>query len=79
MGNKRKGFLSTNEEQALREAIKEGLRVALLAAIPVILLGVNSGSIDLRLAGLSALVAVLRFIDSYLHQSGRAVKGLTRF
>lgn len=65
--------------EALKEALKEGLRVAVLAVIPVAIDGISNGSLDLRLLGTVALIAILRFVDSWLHESGQAKKGLTRF
>lgn len=62
-----------------KEALKEGLRVVVLAIIPVVILGLENGNFNLKALGIVAVVAFLRFIDSYLHESGKAEKGLTRF
>ena len=61
------------------EAGKEGLRVTLIAAVPILIDGVGKGVVDWKLVGMAAIVAALRFIDSWLHTSGVAEKGLTRF
>lgn len=67
------------------EAIKEFTRIGLLAAIPVLIDGLNNNHIDWRLIGVSFAIAVLKAIDKYLHKLGREykkdslVKGLTRF
>lgn len=67
----------------LKEALKEGGRVVVLAILPIILAGINpqtgAFSINFTVLYTTALIAVLRFVDSYLHESGTAEKGLTRF
>ena len=63
----------------IKESIKEGLRVVVLAVIPVIISSVSAGAIDWKLVASAALVAALRGLDSYLHDSGIADKGITRF
>ena len=60
-------------------ALIEALRVAVLAVIPVAIDGLSNGALDLRLLGSVGLIAVLRFVDKWLHESGRAEKGLVRF
>ena len=68
-------------KEVLWEAIKEPLRLMVLAVIPLLIT---------YLAGLSqewafAAVVVLRFIDKYMHELGKEKemeqlsKGLTRF
>lgn len=64
---------------ALPESSKEGLRVVLLAVIPVAIDSLLKGQLDLRLVVTVGAVALLRFVDSWLHKSGKAEKGLTRF
>jgi len=69
----------------LQEALIEGLRVSLLAAIPVVIDGLSAGAVDWRLVGISGLIALLRFVDKYLHLLGKETenesltRGLTRF
>ena len=71
--------------EALKKAAIEALRVAVLAVIPIVIDGLSNGMIDLRLVGISALIALLRFVDKYLHNLGKEqendilIKGLTRF
>ena len=71
--------------QAILEALKEFLRVSVLAVIPVAVDGLTRGQLDLRLLGITAAVAGLRFIDKLLHELGKESendslsKGLTRF
>lgn len=78
------------------ESIKEGLRVWVLSILPIILAGLNTQTgkiqIDWRVVIVVGVVAILRFIDSALHQYGKNITetlpqteisklegGLTRF
>lgn len=54
------------------EALKEFLRVALAAVIPVIIDGALAGALDLRFVGITAAVAFLRAVDKYLHELGKS-------
>ena len=65
----------------LIEALKEAGRVAVLAVLPIIIDSVAKGVIDWNLVAVTALVAVLRFLDAYLHNNATAgvSGGLTRF
>ena len=71
--------------QPIVEALKELLRVVLLATIPVIVTSVESGAVDAKIIATVALLAGLRFVDKWLHEKGKEegdknlVKGLTRF
>lgn len=65
--------------EALKESLKEGLRVVLLAVIPLAIDMLTSGHVSLNALGIAAAIAGLRFIDKWLHTSGKAEKGLTRF
>jgi len=57
------------------EAVKEPLREIVLAAIPGVLAYLQTIPAEWAII----LYLVLRGIDSYLHKSGVAVKGITRF
>lgn len=61
-------------KDALLEAFKELFRVVLLAVIPVAIQSVEENFIDLRTIGVVALLAALRFIDKYLHETGKDVE-----
>ena len=75
--------------EELKEALKEALRLIVLAIIPIILMGIDLEkrmiNIDWFLVQFTALIVFLRFIDSWLHQAGKAnnnkfmKSGLTRF
>ena len=65
----------------LKEAIKEGLRVMVLAVIPLLIDSLAKGSIDWNLIAVAGLIALLRFIDSWLHGNAPdgVAGGLVRF
>ena len=64
---------------AITEALKEAGRVVVLAIIPVLIDGLTKGVVDFKMVAVVAMVAALRFLDSWLHKSGVAEKGITRF
>ena len=69
----------------LLEGLTELGRIALIAIIPIMIDGLLKGIIDWRLIGISALIAVLKAIDKFLHKLGvqedndSLTLGLTRF
>lgn len=69
----------------LLEALKELLRVVLIALIPVIILQIQDAQIDAEALVVVAVIAGLRFVDKFLHEIGKErnseklIKGLTRF
>jgi hypothetical protein len=65
--------------EAILEAVKTGLRVVVLAVIPVLIDSLNKNSVDWKAILVVAVVAALTFVDSYLHETKIAEKGLTRF
>ena len=65
--------------EELKEALKEGLRIVVLSIIPIAIDGLSKGELDYNLIFVSATVAGLRFIDAWLHETGTAKRGLTRF
>lgn len=66
-------------KMALIEGLKELARTGLLAAIPVVIAGLEVGHVDYRAVGLAAAIAVLRAVDRFLHKSTLPVKGITQF
>lgn len=76
-------------KEAIINAGKEFLRVVVLAVIPLIIAGLDTGIFDWRIIGTVGAIAGLRFIDKYLHEVGKErstarkesilLKGLTRF
>lgn len=69
--------------QALKDSIAELGRVVVLSIIPVLVASVDaengSFSINPHVIAAVAFLAALRFLDKWLHKSGVAVKGLSRF
>jgi hypothetical protein len=56
---------------AFIEALKELLRVAVLAVLPLLIGSIEKGEIDYRAVLIVAVVAILRFIDSWLHETNK--------
>jgi hypothetical protein len=71
--------------ESLKEATKEFFRIVVLAIIPVVIIGLDNGTIDIKLIAVTGLVAGLKFIDKYMHEVGKEsgdesmTKGITRF
>ena len=65
--------------EALKESIKEALRVVVLSIIPVAIVSIENGVVDPKTIAIVAVLALLRWLDSWLHQSGKAELGITRF
>lgn len=53
---------------AIKEGIKEGLRVALLAAVFSLLDALASENFDLKVLLVGSLVSVAKAVDKYLHK-----------
>lgn len=72
-------------QKEIIEAIKELLRVMVLAAVPVIITSLERGSVDYREVLVVMAIAGLKALDKYLHEIGKETgveeiaKGLTRF
>lgn len=71
--------------ETVKKAGIEALRVIVLAVIPVLISGLQENTVDMRVIGVVALIAFLRFVDKLLHEQGKILgdshisKGLTRF
>ncbi len=72
-------------KDTLLEAVKEALRVVLLAVFPVLIASIEKGEIEWRAIGIVAVLALLRAADKGLHKWGKVnkdegmTKGFTRF
>lgn len=63
-----------------KKATIEALRVFILGIVAYLITVLSSGqTIDYRALMVAGVLAVLRYIDKFLHESGIAEKGLTRF
>ena len=58
------------------EGLKQLLRVALVAVIPLVISGLSSNSLDVKSIAVAGMIAVLMGIDKWLHQSNEGVKVL---
>ena len=64
--------------EELLESIKEGLRVFLMAGVPLVIVQLESGTFDWKPVVIAGVIALLRFVDKLLHLTV-AEKGLVRF
>ena len=71
--------------KAFLEGLKEVLRVAVIASIPVVIDGLSKGALSWQLMGTAAAIAILKALDKMLHEYGKETgsdgltKGLVRF
>ena len=49
-------------------ALQQLLRVALITAIPLVISGFQSGSVDEAAIGLAVTIAVLSAVDKFIHE-----------
>lgn len=73
-----------NFKDALKEGLKELVRVLLASAIVVVPLVIQhleaSGAVDWKAIGLAALIAALKAVDKLLHKwDGTKLNGLFQF
>ena len=54
----------------IKESVKELVRTAIIAVIPVAIDGLSAGQIDLKLLTIAGAIALLRAIDKLLHTNG---------
>lgn len=68
-----------------KEAILSGLRVVVLAIIPVVIVLLEGGEENWKVIAVTIAVAGLKALDEYIHTLGKnresetLIKGLTRF
>jgi len=55
-------------QDAAWEALKETLRVMVLAAIPIVVDGLNAGAINWDFVKVACLIAGLRYIEKYVYE-----------
>lgn len=65
----KKIFLSPQAIEALKEAGKEAGRVVLMAVIPVAVLSLEKGELNLRAIVLTGAIALLRALDKWVHEN----------
>lgn len=64
---------------SIKEALREFLRVVVLAVIPVIIVSLEANQVDVKSVAIVGVVAGLRFVDKYLYESKTTKHGLTQF
>lgn len=65
-------------DENVKQYLLELGRIGVLAAIPVLIVALESG-VDIKTILILVAVAVLKALDKMLHKSGIAEKGLARF
>jgi len=67
-----------NWKQSLVEAFKVAFRTAWMASFPIIIMGLQTGSVNWKSAGFAALIALLMAADKFVHSwGGTSLKGLS--
>lgn len=67
-----------NFQESVIEGVKELVRVSILAAIPILIMGLESGSIDWKTVGVAMIIASLRAIDRIIHKwEGTKLNGIS--
>lgn len=57
---------------AIKESLLEGARVVALAVIPLLIDGVSQWAIDWKAIAIVAIVTVLRMVDKFCYEQGKA-------
>lgn len=80
-----KKFFIEHTSEVFRKALKEFLRIGLLAGIGIMTEGIYSGNVDFKLVIGGSALAIVKAIDKYIHEQGilkdnaSMTLGLTRF
>ena len=66
-------------KQAIIEGLKELGRIALISAVPIIILSLETATFDYKALFVAVAVAVLKAIDKLIHKSDLKLNGLVPF
>lgn len=75
----------TKYKDPVAKGLTELARIAVLAAIPLVIVSLEAGEIDWRVITVTTTIAVLRALDKMIHKYGEQVesttlsRGLTQF
>lgn len=58
------------DKEALLEGFKELIRTAILACIPLVISGLQAGTVDWRAVGIAGAIAFLSGLDKWGHEKG---------
>jgi len=67
---------------AIKEGVKELLRTALIAVVPILIVQFESGTVEWKVILTAGLVALFRGLDKWLHEADKGLtdhKGLVPF
>lgn len=59
----------------LKEGVKELLRTALMAVVPLLVVDFQGGKFDFKALGVAGLIAFLSGLDKWLHEKDSGVRG----
>ena len=62
-------------QKELQEGVKELLRTALMAVIPLLIFQIQNGEINYQAVGVALTIAALSGIDKWLHKLDTGVRG----
>jgi hypothetical protein len=68
-----------NVWELVDDFVLEAGRVALIAALPIVIDSLQKGEVDWKLVGIAVLISLLKALDRWMHEKGVAEKGITRF
>ncbi len=71
--------ISEQNKNAAIEFVKELFRVALIAIIPIVTVGLENGNLDWKVVGTAGLIAILKAIDKGVHKSDKKSNGIVPF
>jgi len=57
-------------KEAILKGLKEFGRIALIAALPLLISGLETGLLDWRIIGITVIIAVLKAADRAVHEYG---------
>ncbi len=70
--------MNNNWQTALGSAIKQGLRIVLIAIIPLLITGLQSGVINWQTIVVTATITLLMSLDKFVNKwDGTSWKGIT--
>lgn len=61
------------------EGLKELARIAIIAVVPILISGLEAGALDWKLILVSAIIAILKAVDKFVHKSDLKANGLIPF
>jgi hypothetical protein len=57
--------------EPLKEGVKEGVRLLMIAVLPVVISQLGQGSIDYKAIAIIGIIAILRGVEKYFYELGK--------